>query len=236
MDRSASTVSTNTLTTQPSDGDAETPNQSIDDISSEEQTISRTEVHEEEEERKEEDGSSVSRRVVTVRHFKRCKRSDNLLLTRVEMDEYMTVLPPGVTLPFGDDVMLETDVDNSEELLDDGVLLVHKVTRTKVTKAPPGEKDALRQETVHLPSENDSAVEDWSASSPFSGGHLLSNSGSSAPQQALGARIPAGKGVPVVEEELTEGKSGHTFRSAPRTSPSKWNERDRSAAEGERIR
>lgn len=237
MDRSLSTVSTNTLTTLPSDGgEGDTLNQSSDDISSD-QTLVKAEVHEEE--TKLEDGSSVSRKVVTVRHFKRCgKASEDLLLTLVEMDEDITVLPPGVTLPLEDGVMLEKDVDNSEELLDNGVLLVHKVTRTKVTKAPPGEKDAPSQETDRLPSEN-FAVEDLYANFPSSEG-LHSASGSSDQQLELGTRIiPAEEGLPVLEEELTEEISGQTFRSSPWTSPwtspSKRNASDRSATEGKCI-
>lgn len=204
MDRSISTVSTNTLTTLPSDGG--TRYQSIDEISSDDQTVLKAEMEEDEEERVLEDGTCIRRKVVTVRHLKRRLGSEDTLVG-VEVEEDMLELAPGVELPLGEDVDVERHVENFVENLSSGVWTTRKVTTTKARKIlnEKGAGGVPGEDSEHLvPLDfSESKAEPTSRLDFVDGGDFL--------QKKSEVNLPV-----EVEEELFEAKTRPVFCSRPR--------------------
>lgn len=206
IDRSISTVSTNTLTTLPSDGETRSRYQSVDEISSEDQGVLKAQMEEEEEEQMLEDGTCIRRKIVTVRHLKRQLGSEDTLIG-VEVEEDVLELAPGVELPLGEDVDVERHMEEFVENLSSGVWTTRKVTTTKARKL------FSEEEASGVPEEEseDLVPHDFSESKAEPTSHLDFVSGGDILPKKCDENLPV-----EVEEELFEAQTRPVFCSRPR--------------------
>ena len=111
-----------------------------------------------------EDGTTIRRKVVTIRHFKPVTKlvitdgvvSDATMeeeTVKTEIDENILQLAPGVTDPKGDNLQTDTTVRTIQETMSDGSTASRKVTKKVVTvKFPPRRP---QRDTGHSETEQD---------------------------------------------------------------------------------